>query len=552
MRLVGPVFAVLSYISFSLAEQDLPCTPETSLTERASIGNGKSKDTSAGSGIQPPSFVTSSIGSISTLTLVNKQIAPDGFSRPSVLAGGTFPGPLITGNKGDKFTINVQNQLTDTSMLRASSIHWHGFFQNHSPFEDGVAFVTQCPITPGTSFVYDFKVNSQAGTFWYHSHLSSQYCDGLRGPLVVYDPQDPNKHLYDIDNAATVITLADWYHFVAPQAPFVPDPASTLINGLGRYAGGPVSQLAVISVTKGQRYRFRIVSMACDPNFIFAIDGHTMTIIEADGVNTNPLTVDSLQIFAAQRYSVVVNANQAVGNYWVRANPNIGTTGFDGGINSAILRYVGATVAEPTTVSVSTNPMVETNLHSYGYSTVPGKPYPGGADININLKVDLDFNTLKFTVNGAPFDSPSVPVILQILSGARTAQELLPPGSVYALPPNRVIEISVPGGTIGAPHPFHLHGHTFYVVRSAGSSTYNYRNPLVRDVVNTGLAGDNVTFRFVTDNAGPWFLHCHIDWHLDKGLAIVFAENAPAIKTGPSTWQNLCPTYDAFALAGGA
>ena len=39
-----------------------------------------------------------------------------------------------------------------------------------------------------------------AGTFWYHSHIMTQYCDGLRGVLVVYDPQDPHAHLYDVDD----------------------------------------------------------------------------------------------------------------------------------------------------------------------------------------------------------------------------------------------------------------------------------------------------------------------------------------------------------------
>ena len=64
-------------------------------------------------------------------------------------------------------------------------------------------------------------------------------------------------------------------------------------------------------------------------------------------------------------------------------------------------------------------------------------------------------------------------------------------------------------------HPFHLHGHVFDVVRVAGSSTYNYVNPVRRDVINVGNASDNVTFRFTTNNPGPWFLHCHIDWHLE-------------------------------------
>jgi iron transport multicopper oxidase len=109
--------------------------------------------------------------------------------------------------------------------------------------------VTQCPIVPGKSYQYHFKVldqvcvvcltpelhadeaTFQAGTFWYHSHVSTQYGDGLRGPLVVYDPQDPHAGLYDVDDGqcharrgsedihsptnieSTVITLADWSEY---------------------------------------------------------------------------------------------------------------------------------------------------------------------------------------------------------------------------------------------------------------------------------------------------------------------------------------------------
>ena len=54
------------------------------------------------------------------------------------------------------------------------------------------------------------------------------------------------------------------------------------------------------------RYRFRLINIACEPNYNFTIDGHNMTIIEADGEYTEPLTVDFIQIFAAQRYSFVV------------------------------------------------------------------------------------------------------------------------------------------------------------------------------------------------------------------------------------------------------
>jgi iron transport multicopper oxidase len=99
-------------------------------------------------------------------------------------------------------------------------------------------------------------------------------------------------------------------------------------------------------------------------------------------------------------------------------------------------------------------------------------------------------------------------------------------------------------------HPLHLHGHNFYVVRSAGSESYNYDNPVIRDVVSIGHTGDNVTIRFFTDNYGPWFFHCHIDWHLKmsvilskyaadhtdqctvpSGFAVVFAEDVPEVPT---------------------
>jgi iron transport multicopper oxidase len=171
-----------------------------------------------------------------------------------------------------------------------------------------------------------------------------------------------------------------------------------------------------------------------------------------DAVNVQPLVVDSIQIFAGQRYSFILNTNQAVSNYWVRALPNVGTQGFEGGVNSAILRYWGAAVIDPTTnETTSTNPMVETNLHPLTNPGAPGVPTPGAADVNINLDIEFVFSTLHFTVNGATFAPPTLPVLLQILSGVQTAQDLLPTGSVYVLPPNKVIELSIPGGSVGSP-----------------------------------------------------------------------------------------------------
>ncbi|KAK7026442.1 laccase, multicopper oxidase, benzenediol:oxygen oxidorectuctase [Paramarasmius palmivorus] len=235
-----------------------------------------------------------SIGPEADLVISNGVVSPDGFSRSAVLAGGNTIGPLIVGNKGDSLKINVVNKLDDNTMLQSTSI----------------------------------------------------YCDGLRGAIVIYDPQDPYKDMYDVDDESTVITLADWYHEKAKTL-VDPTPDSTLINGLGRWKKGGATELAVIQVEQGKRYRMRLVNTACEPDYIFSIDNHAMTVIEADSINHEPVTVNGLRIFIGQRYSFILEANQPVGNYWIHADPSIGDNGFNGGINSAILRYIGAPEAEP-------------------------------------------------------------------------------------------------------------------------------------------------------------------------------------------------------------
>lgn len=109
-------------------------------------------------------------------------------------------------------------------------------------------------------------------------------------------------------------------------------------------------------------------------------------------------------------------------------------------------------------------------------------------------------------------------------------------------------------------------------MRAAGQSDYNFVNPPRRDVVNLGGASDNVTIRFKTDNAGPWFLHCHIEWHLSAGFAVVFAEDTQDVAKSthvsseckllsstircsnmiffPAEWKNLCPKYSTFMKTG--
>ena len=69
------------------------------------------------------------------------------------------------------------------------------------------------------------------------------------------------------------------YHTPSPESYPVPVPDATLINGKGRYPGGPAVPLSNVNVNFGLRYRFRLVSISCLPNFNFSIDGHTMACL---------------------------------------------------------------------------------------------------------------------------------------------------------------------------------------------------------------------------------------------------------------------------------
>ena len=106
--------------------------------------------------------------------------APDGFRKPMMLVNGQSPGPLVEANTGDRVRVHVNNRMAAWS----TTIHWHGIDQRGSTWMDGVTGVSQCGIPPGQSFTYEFTVDGQRGTFWWHAHLSVQYTDGVYGPLV--------------------------------------------------------------------------------------------------------------------------------------------------------------------------------------------------------------------------------------------------------------------------------------------------------------------------------------------------------------------------------
>ncbi|XP_037958323.1 uncharacterized protein LOC119687869 [Teleopsis dalmanni] len=166
-------------------------------------------------------------------------IVSDGIARSITIVNRMMPGPAIEVCENDIIVVDVQNQLLGES----TTIHWHGLHQKSTPYMDGVPHITQCPISPHSTFRYTFKADNSGTHFW-HSHTGMQRGDGVFGSLIIRRPRitDPHAHLYDFDLSEHVMIVQDWVH--VPGVVMFADhhhsrgdnkPRNLLVNGRGRY-----------------------------------------------------------------------------------------------------------------------------------------------------------------------------------------------------------------------------------------------------------------------------------------------------------------------------
>ncbi|CAG0892122.1 unnamed protein product [Darwinula stevensoni] len=287
-------------------------------------------------------------------------ISGDGRPRPVTVVNRRLPGPAIQVCEGDEIQVLVKNGL----ISETTTIHWHGIHQSGpgAAWMDGVPHVTQCPILPGTSFLYSFRAHPAGSHFW-HSHSGVQRGDGVYGALAVRRARiaDPLASHYDED--ADFLVLADWlpetsvanfasHHHASGDN----KPDGILVNGRGwpprafPYRPSPfrpvasLPPLANVTVKPGKRHRIRVIGngvLNCPLEML--IDDHPLTVVATDGFPVRPFVVDSFVVYAGERTDVVVKADREPGTYWIRIRGHI-----DCGVNFtrasqvALLVYEGA------------------------------------------------------------------------------------------------------------------------------------------------------------------------------------------------------------------
>ena len=300
-----------------------------------------------------------------TLDVSNMTRNQDGVAVPGALVfNRTYPGPWIEACWGDDVEVTVTNKLTK---YNGTTIHWHGVRQLNNFQNDGVNGVTQCPIAPGESFTYRFKV-TQYGTSWYHSHYSVQYANGLLGPMTFYGPSSAN---WDYPTRPTLIT--DWNHRSAFEDLYAeylngpPNMTSILLNGIGNYAGTDKRALKYeIVYQQGKKYLMRIINTSVDTTFVFTIDNHILEVMSSDFVPITPYKTQAITVGIGQRYHIVVEAlkfppktNLALQNYWIRTIPATFCANFplgdDPDERQGIVRYDSNSKEIPTSYRYNVN-----------------------------------------------------------------------------------------------------------------------------------------------------------------------------------------------------
>ncbi len=206
-----------------------------------------------------------------TAEIVKREVLPGSSMGPAKVLtlwgySGSVPGPTIEVNEGDHVRVIFHNQLPEPT-----TIHWHGL---EIPVAmDGMPFISQPPVKPGDTFVYDFTLH-QNGTFFYHSHGAMQEMMGAIGLFIIH----PKKPHYPAVQKDFGIVLQE---FAALQNNPVPNSMAMEFNWL-TFNGKAAPATTPLIVRQGDRVRIRLVNLGMDHHPIH-IHGNQFYVTGTEG-----------------------------------------------------------------------------------------------------------------------------------------------------------------------------------------------------------------------------------------------------------------------------
>ncbi len=221
---------------------------------------------------------------------------------------GTVPGPEIRVKEGEVVRIVFKNELPV-----ATTLHPHGVDLPNAM--DGVPGITQKPVQPGETFIYEF-IARPAGTRFYHTHgngeemsEADQMDRGLYGALII-EPTPPQPVVDEpgrrplfmpkpYDREYTLI-LDEWRG--GEHGP----------HGVGDYSiftinGKAFPETTPLKVRKGERVRLRLINAGTTAFHPIHLHGHQFKVVATDG-NPVPfgleLTKNTITVMPGETYDI--------------------------------------------------------------------------------------------------------------------------------------------------------------------------------------------------------------------------------------------------------
>ncbi|KAG1365795.1 laccase-17 [Cocos nucifera] len=455
-----------------------------------------------------------------------------------VTVNGQFPGPKIVVREGDRVVVKVVNHVQNNI-----TIHWHGIRQFRNGWADGPAYITQCPIQTGHSYVYDFTIVGQRGTLWWHAHHSWLRAT-VYGPLVIL----PNRGIpypFPKPYKEVPILFGEWFN---------EDPEAVIAQALQTGAGPNVSEAYTINglpgplynctakdtfelkVKPGKTYLLRLINAALNDDLFFSIANHSMTVVETDASYVKPFETDTILIGPGETTNILLHTKPASPNatFFMLARPyNTGLGAIDNTTVAGLLDYAStskknpfpALLLKPTLPAINDTAAAanfSTKLRSLASTQFPAN-VPQSVDRRFYFTVGLGTspcpknqtcqgpNGTKFaaSINNVSFAFPS----MALLQAHYTEQSKevytsdfpsnppfqfnytgTPPNNTFVtnatkvvvLPFNTSVELVMQDTNIQGTesHPLHLHGNNFYVVGQGFGNYDPTKDPAKFDLVH--------------------------------------------------------------------
>ncbi len=487
--------------------------------------------------------------------------------RPRIAIGinGMTPAPILRWREGDTVSVAVTNRLREPT-----SIHWHGI-RVPSPM-DGVPGFSFAGIAPGETFVYRFPVQ-QSGTYWYHSHSGFQEQTGLYGAIVV-EPKAGYRYRFDRDY---IVLLSDWtdekpetivsnlkfqsdYYNRGQRTvgTFIEDTrrqglSATVTDRLewGRMRMSPTDILDVNGSTytylmngqrtsvnwtalfrPNERVRLRFINASSMSIFDVRIPGLPMTIVQADGNEIEPVTVDEFRIGTAETYDAIVtpDADRAFAIFAQVED----RSGF---VSGTLAPRIGMVAPVPPMDNRPLRTMADMGMGAMDHGTMSGME-PSG-DVKPGVSVDnvammpvgrlnepggglegngrrvLAYADLRATTPGTDKRPPGREIVLHLTGNmqryiwgfdGKSFSEAEP----ILLKRNERVRFTLINDTM-MEHPMHLHGLWSELDNGQGDHRPYKHTIIVKP-------GESLSFLVTADEPGRWAFHCHLLFHMDLGM----------------------------------